>query len=108
VPEPSSSAPSAADADARLGLWLAIVGTGLLPVTLLVIGASPQGARAALFLMGLCATATVCIWGGVVARRALSGGTAHPARAMAGAILGLVVGVTAAIVAFWSFVGLVL
>jgi len=69
---------------------------------------SPQGARAAIFLMGLCATATVSIWGGVVARRALSGGTTHPARATAGAVLGLVVGATAAIVAFWSFVGLVL
>ena len=104
----SSPAPGSADANARLGLWLAIVGVGLLPVTLLAVGVSPQGARAAIFLMGLSATATVSTWGGVLARRALSGGTAYTARAIAGGILGFVVGVTSALVAFWSLVGLVL
>ena len=104
----SESGLTTADANARLGLWLAIVGVGLLPVTLLAVGVSPQGARAAIFLVGLSATATVSIWGGVIARRALSTGTAHTARAMGGAILGFVVGLTAAIVAFWSLVGLIL
>jgi hypothetical protein len=101
------SAPSGvADANARLGLWLSIVGVGLLPITLLAVGASPQGARAAVFLMGLAATATLSIWGGLTARGALSVGTTHPVRAMIGAILGLLVGVTAALVAIWSLVGL--
>ena len=98
----------AADANARLGLWLVIVGAGLLPITLVAVGISPRGARAAVFLMGLAATATVCIWGGLTARSALSGGTSHPARAIVAGILGLVVGITAALVTIWSLVGLVL
>jgi hypothetical protein len=103
----SAPTPPTADANARLGLSLAIVGVGLLPITLLAVGLSPQGARAAVFLMGLSATATVSIWGGVRARRALLDGTTHTVRAMAGGILGLVVGVTAAFVALWSLIGLV-
>jgi hypothetical protein len=94
-----------ADTDARLGLWLVIVGAGLLPVTLLTVGATPQVARGAVFLAGLGATATVSIWGGVTARRALSAGTTRRARAMATGTVGLVVGVTSTLPGFRSFVG---
>jgi hypothetical protein len=97
-----------ADTHARLGLWLSIVGAGFVPITLVAVGVSPQGARAAVFLMGLATTATLSIWGGLTARTALSVGTTRPVRAMIGAILGLLVGVTAALMAIWSFVGLVL
>ena len=97
-----------ADASARLGSWLVIVGVGFLPITVLAVGFSPQGARAAVFLIGLTATATVCIWGGVSARRALSTGTSHPIRAGAAGIIGLLVGITAALVTVWSLVGLIL
>jgi hypothetical protein len=103
-------APSATDADAsaRAGLWLAVVGAGLLPVTVLAVGLAPQGARTWVFLLGLSMAATVSIWGGVLARRALIAGTTHRARATIGAVLGLLVGATAAMLALWAFVGLVL
>jgi spore maturation protein SpmA len=104
------SAPAAprADASASLGFWLAIAGIALLPVTLAAIGASPQRARATVFLLGLVATAAVSICGGVLCRRALSAGTSHTMRAIAGGVVGLVVGATATMFAFWSLVGIVL
>jgi len=104
----STPASPRADASASLGFWLAIAGVALLPVTLAAIGASPQGARATVFLLGLAATAAVSIWGGVLCRRALSAGTSHTARAIAGGVLGLVVGATATMFAFWSLIGIVL
>src|SRR5215208_5062298 len=104
----SAPFPPRADASASLGFWLAIAGIALLPVTLAAIGASPHGGRATVFLLGLAATASVSIWGGVLCRRALSTGTSHTARAIAGGIVGLVVGATAAMIAVWSLSGIVL
>ena len=96
------------DLDARIGMTLAAVGVLLLPITIVAVGLSPQGARAAIFLMGLAATATVSIWGGVLARRALVTGTRHRPSAMAAGIVGLVVGVTSALMVVLSLAGLVL
>jgi hypothetical protein len=104
----SAASSPRADGSASLGFWLAIAGVALLPLTLAAIGASPQGARATVFLLGLVATASVSIWGGVLCRRALSTGTSHTARAIAGGVVGLVVGATAAMIAVWSMFEIVL
>jgi hypothetical protein len=99
---------TAADADARAGLWLAVVGAGLLPITVIAVGLVPEGARWWVLLVGLSMVATLSIRGGLLARRALVAGTVHRARAIVGAVLGLLVGATAAMLAAWAFVGLVL
>jgi hypothetical protein len=104
---PATQTPTGADADARAGLWLAVVGVGLLPLTIVALALAPQGtARAWVFLVGLTVAAAVSIWGGMRARRSLTAGTSHTARALIAAIIGFVVGVTAALVAVWSFIGL--
>lgn len=104
---PATQTPTGSDADARAGLWLAMVGVGLLPVTIAAIGLAPQGAaRAWVFLVGLTMTATVSIWGGMRARRALAMGTRYSARALIATTIGFVVGVTAALIAVWSLIGL--
>jgi hypothetical protein len=96
------------DLDARAGLMLAIAGVALLPITLLAIGTAPQAARAAIFLLGLAAVAAVSIWGGVRGRRALTVGTTRRPTAMVAGILGLLVGITSALMALLSLAGLVL
>lgn len=104
---PATQTPTGADADARAGLWLAVVGVGLLPLTIAALGLAPQGkARAWVFLVGLTVAATVSIWGGIRARRSLAAGTTHTARALIASIMGLVVGVSAALIAVWSLIGL--
>jgi hypothetical protein len=85
-----------------------VLGVLLLPITLAAVGLSPQDARAAIFLTGLAATATVSTWGGVRARRALLVGTTHRPSAIAGGIVGLLVGGTSALMLILSLVGLVL
>jgi hypothetical protein len=102
------SGPSPADTDARAGLWLAIVGLGLLPLTLIAVGVSPQGARATVFLVGVAATATLSLWAGAVSRRALATGTTRTTRAVVAGIVGFVVGVTAALMVLTSLVGILL
>jgi len=96
------------DLDARVGLMLVVVGVALLPITVAAVGLAPQGARAAIFLAGLVATATVSIWGGVRGRRALVSGTAHRASAVVAGIVGLLIGITSALMAVLSVAGLVL
>ena len=93
------------DDDARLGLRLALIGLGGVPLTIVLVGVAPHGLRAGLYLVGLGAVALVSLIGGVRGRRALSAGTALRARAIAGAILGSWLGITAAVVWFWTVVG---
>lgn len=90
------------------GLWLAIAGTCCLPLTIAIVGIVPQSVRGGVFVCGLGVTATLALWGGWRSRRAIGTGAAHPIAAAIGAILGLVVGATAALLACWSLVGLVL
>lgn len=93
------------DDDARLGLRLALIGLGGVPLTIVLVGLAPRGLRAGLYLVGLGAVALVSLVGGARGRRALSAGTALRARAIAGAILGFWLGITAAVVWFWTVVG---
>ena len=93
------------DDDARLGLRLALIGLCGIPLTILLVGLAPHRLRAGLYLVGLGAVALVSLIGGVRGRRALSAGTALRARAIAGAILGFWLGITAAVLWFWTFVG---
>ena len=99
---------SAADADARRGLRLALAGVVATPVTAVLIAVTPTGARGAVYLAGLAAVSATSITGGSLGRRALSAGTALRARAITAAMLGLWLGVTAAVLFFWTLVALVL
>jgi hypothetical protein len=96
------------DDDARLGLRLALIGIGGVPLTIMLVGLAPHGLRAVLYLIGLGAVALVSLFGGVRGRRALSAGTALRARAVAGAILGFWLGITASVLWFWTLVGVTL
>jgi uncharacterized membrane protein YfcA len=94
------------DDDARLGLRLAVIGLCGIPLTILLVGLAPHRLRAELYLIGLGAVAVVSLVGGVRARR----GPRGPARARgppatAGAILGFWLGITAAVLWFWTLVG---
>jgi hypothetical protein len=93
------------DDDARLGLRLALIGLGGVPLTIVLVGVAPHGLRAGLYLVGLGAVALVSLVGAARGRRALSAGTALRGRAIAGAILGFWLGITAAVLWFWTVVG---
>ena len=95
----------APDDDARRGLRLALIGLGAIPLTIVLVGLAPHGLRAGVYLG---AVAVVSIVGGARARRALSTGTALRGRAIAGAILGFWLGITAAVLWFWTLVGVAL
>ena len=85
-----------------------MIGLGAIPLTIALVGLSPHRLRAGVYLAGLGAAAIVSIVGGARARRALSAGTALRARAIAGAILGFWLGITAAVLWFWTLVGVAL
>jgi hypothetical protein len=85
-----------------------VLGIAAIPLTVVLVGVAPRGARTTLYMLGLAIVAAVSIAGGVSARRALSAGTALRARAIVGAMLGLWIGVTAAVLWFWTLVGIVL
>jgi len=82
------------DVAARRGLLFVLGGIALLPVVVAAVAAIPQGARGAVFELGVLCAAAIAIWGGVVARHALQAGTQRAVSAYAAAILGLVIGIT--------------
>jgi hypothetical protein len=94
------------DATARRGLLFVVGSIALLPLVLALVTAVPQGARGAVFELGLLCAAGVALWGGVVARHALQSGTRRLATAYAAAILGLVVGITLVLVFISSAIGM--
>ena len=94
------------NADATRGLALAVAGTLFAPLVLVAVGLTPQRARGWVFEVGCIAVAAVALWGGACARRALSAGTDHTVVAVVASILGFVVGITIAVLAFWSLIGL--
>ena len=97
---------SAGDANARRGLLFVVGSIALLPGVLALVTAVPEGARGAVFELGLIGAAAVGLWGGVVARHALQAGTQRLVTAYAAAILGLVVGITLVLLAISAAIGL--
>jgi hypothetical protein len=95
------------DARARRGFALALAGAGGIPVLVAVLVALPQAWRTTVFVLGLAGIGAVCIWGGAMARSALTASTTHRGRAVVGTFLGLILGVTAAVFLFWTLVSLV-
>jgi hypothetical protein len=71
------------------------------PVTAVMIAVAPTGARGAVYLAGLAAVSATSIAGGSLGRRGEGG-------ALTAAMLGLWLGVTAAVLFFWTLVALVL
>jgi uncharacterized membrane protein YuzA (DUF378 family) len=98
---------STPDTDARRGLWLACAGVLAVPVTGALLAATPTMARATVYVVGLAAIAAISFLGGRLGRRALSAGTALRARALAATIVGLWLGLTAAVLCFWTLLALV-
>jgi hypothetical protein len=96
------------DHDARLGLRLALIGLAGIPLTIVLVGLAPHALRAGLYLVGLGAVALVSLVGGTRGRRALSAGTTLRAHAIAGAVLGFWLGITAAVLWFWTMLGVTL
>jgi hypothetical protein len=94
------------DRSARRGWLLALASVPAVPVLILLVVVVPQGWRLAIYLTGLFAIAGVAIWGGLLARRGLVGGTSLTVRAIAGMWLGLTLGVTATVFTLWTLVGL--
>jgi len=94
------------DAAARRGLLSALAAIALLPVIVAVVTIVPQGARGAVFELGLLCAAALAIWGGVLARHALQTGTGRTTSAYAGSIVGFVTGITLALIALTSGIGL--
>ena len=99
-------ASSTGDATARRGLAFVVGAIVLVPLVVALVVAVPQGARGAIFELGLLAAAAVALWGGVVGRHALQAGTRRLATAYAAAVLGLVVGITLVLVCISSAIGL--
>jgi hypothetical protein len=100
--------PSDDDVRARRGFALALAGSVGVPVLVGLLATLPQGSRKAVFVLGLSAVGGACLWGGALARTAMTGATAHRGRAVIGTFLGFFLGVTAAVFLFWTLVGLVL
>ena len=71
-----------------------------------VVTVVPQGARWAVFELGLLCAAALAIWGGVVTPHAVQAGTGRTVSVYAGSIVGLVTGITIALVALSSGIGL--
>lgn len=90
---------------ARRGLLLSLACIPAVPALVVLLTLTPEGWRLAVYLLGLAGIAAVAIWGGLMARRALLEGTALTWRAVAGAWIGLTLGVTAALFTVWTAAG---
>jgi hypothetical protein len=77
-----------------------------IPVLVVALTALPDGWRGAAFVAGLAAVAAVAIWAGLVGRRVVGEADAPDWRAAAGAWIGLTLGVTTAIFALWTLLGI--
>ena len=94
------------DAAARRGLLFVLASIALVPVVVGIVAAVPQGARGAVFELGLLSAAAVAFWGGAVARHALKAGTQRLAAAYTAVVLGLVVGITLILLGISAAIGL--
>jgi hypothetical protein len=103
-----TTAVSTPDSDARRGLVLAVAGIVTIPATGALLAATPTGVRAVVYLVGLAAIAAISFAGGLLGRRALSAGTALRGRALTATVVGLWLGLTAAVLCFWTLLAVVL
>ena len=87
---------------------LAVAGIVAIPATAALLAATPMGARAPVYLLGLAAIAAISFAGGLLGRRALSAGTALRARALTATIVGLWLGLTAGALWFWTLLSVAL
>ena len=94
------------EAAARRGLLTVIGSIALVPLVVAIVAAVPNGARGAVFELGLLGAAAIALWGGLVARHALQAGTQRLGTAYAAAILGLVVGITLILMGISAAIGL--
>lgn len=78
-----------------------------LVTTLVVVAILPVSWRTVAFLVGLAVAGALGIAGGMIGRRALQAGAPHPGRTVAVSIVGLTLGVTAAISAVLGVLSLV-
>lgn len=85
------------DEQASRGLRLVLAGIVTIPAAVGVTAAFPEGARRAVFIIGLGLVAGLCIAGGLAARKALLAGTTRVGRSVLGGIAGLTLGVVAAV-----------
>jgi hypothetical protein len=85
-----------------------VLGAAAIPATAVLIAITPNGARGVVYLAGLAAVAAISILGGSMGRRALSDGTSLRARAVVAAMLGFWLGITAAVLWFWTLVAVAL
>jgi hypothetical protein len=96
------------DVRARRGFAWALAGAAAVPGLVGVLVLAPEGLRTAIFLSGLVLIAAAGLRGGTLAWPAMMGATAHRVRAVVGTLLGLILGVTAAVFLFWILVFLTL
>jgi hypothetical protein len=92
----------------RRGARLTLAAVLGIPVTALVVGSLPLGWRTVAYLVALTAIAACGLVGGWSSRVALQQGAPHPIRTIAVAVVGLTVGVTAAILGATALAGSVL
>jgi hypothetical protein len=78
------------------------MGVVLVPAGLLVVALLPGGWRVGGLLLGLAAVAIVAGRGGWIAKEAFSTGAPHPGRGFLGAVIGLGLAATTAIVGLWT------
>jgi hypothetical protein len=103
------TAVSTTDADARRGLRLSLLGVLGIFLTAGLLAVVPSGAaRVVAYLLGLAAIAAISVLGGFTGRRALNDGTALRGRALTATIVGLWLGLTAAVLCFWTLVAVAL
>lgn len=79
-----------------------------IPVLVVALTALPERWRGAAFVLGLAAIAAVAIWAGLLGRRVVAEADAPGWRAMAGAWIGLTLGVTTALFTLWTLLGIVI
>ena len=94
-------------ARATLAFRLTLACLLAVPVSIALVGLLPVGGRGAGLFVSMLTVAALGIAGGLVGRRALQEGTAHTGRTIVVSIVGLTVGVTAAISVLLALTSLV-
>jgi hypothetical protein len=80
------------------------VGVLVMALVIAVVWLLPEGLRVAWFLIGLAAGATISLLGGLACLRSVAQDGATVGR-VAGAVVGLCLGITVAVLTFWATLG---